>query len=120
MIWKFSRCTIPRMVCRVVCGLIDVIATLAPTSALVSVDLPVFGRPTKHTKPERNSLMSPSVHAEGSRAASQRATGAVGDDHYRRRRQFADRGDPGIVDGPAHQHGGLQSDRPTGYGRRHR
>ena len=56
-IWKFSRCTMPRMVCRVVCGPVDVIATFVPTSALVSVDLPVFGRPTKHTKPERNSAM---------------------------------------------------------------
>ena len=34
-----------------------VIATFAPTSALVRVDLPVLGRPMKHTKPERNSLM---------------------------------------------------------------
>ena len=56
MIWKFSRCTMPRIVCRVVCGRFDVIATFAPTSALVSVDLPVFGLPTKQTKPERNSL----------------------------------------------------------------
>ena len=47
----------PRMVCRVVCGRFDVIATFAPTSALVSVDLPVFGLPTKQTKPERNSVM---------------------------------------------------------------
>lgn len=38
------------MACLVVCGRVDVIATFAPTSALVSVDLPVFGRPTKHTK----------------------------------------------------------------------
>lgn len=47
----------PRMVCRVVWGRIEVIATLVPTSALVSVDFPVLGRPTKHTKPERNSVM---------------------------------------------------------------
>src|ERR1700733_15118187 len=45
------------MVCRVVCGRAEVIATLVPTSALVSVDLPVFGLPTKHTKPEWNSVM---------------------------------------------------------------
>src|SRR5271168_1797207 len=54
------------MVCRVVCGRFEVIATLLPTSALVSVDLPVFGRPTKHTKPEWNSVMSdssPNVHS---------------------------------------------------------
>jgi hypothetical protein len=42
----------PRIVCRVVCGRFDVIATFAPTSALVSVDFPVLGLPTMHTKPE--------------------------------------------------------------------
>jgi hypothetical protein len=52
MIWKSARCTIPRMVWRVVCGRFEVIATLVPTRAFVSVDLPVFGLPTKHTKPE--------------------------------------------------------------------
>lgn len=62
---KSSLCTIPRIACLVVCGRVDVIATFAPTSALVSVDLPVFGRPTKHTKPEWNSVMpvsSPNVN----------------------------------------------------------
>ncbi len=48
----------PRMVCRVVCGRFDVIATFEPTSALVRVDLPVFGRPTKQTKPERKSVIA--------------------------------------------------------------
>src|ERR1700759_5327612 len=57
MIWKSSRCTMPRIVCRVVCGRLDVIATFEPTSALVSVDLPVLGRPTKQTKPEWNSVI---------------------------------------------------------------
>src|ERR1700753_86583 len=57
MIWKSSRCTMPRIVCRVVCGRLDVIATFEPTSALVRVDLPVLGRPTKQTKPERNSVI---------------------------------------------------------------
>jgi hypothetical protein len=45
------------MVCRVVCGRLEVIATFEPTSALVKVDFPVFGRPTKQTKPERNSVI---------------------------------------------------------------
>ena len=31
-------------------------ATLLPTNALTRVDLPVFGRPTIATKPDRNSL----------------------------------------------------------------
>ena len=38
---------------RVVCGLSEVIATLAPTMALSSVDFPALGRPTKQAKPER-------------------------------------------------------------------
>ena len=41
------------MAWRVVCGRDDVIAILAPISALVSVDLPALGRPTKHANPER-------------------------------------------------------------------
>src|SRR4051794_33534575 len=45
----------PRTTVRVVCGLEEVIATLLPTSAFVSVDLPAFGRPTKDAKPLRNS-----------------------------------------------------------------
>ena len=43
----------PRIVWRVVCGLLDVMATFEPTSAFVSVDFPAFGRPTKHANPER-------------------------------------------------------------------
>jgi hypothetical protein len=38
---------------RVVCGRDEVIATFVPTIALVSVDLPAFGRPTKDAKPLR-------------------------------------------------------------------
>ena len=51
--WASGRCTMPRIACRVVCGLDEVIAIFAPTSALISVDLPALGRPTKHAKPER-------------------------------------------------------------------
>jgi hypothetical protein len=38
----------------VVCGRLLVIATLVPTRAFISVDLPTFGRPTKHAKPDLN------------------------------------------------------------------
>ena len=38
---------------RVVWGLKDAIATVAPTIWLTSVDLPTFGRPARPTKPER-------------------------------------------------------------------
>ena len=51
-------------VCRVVCGLLEVIATFSPTSALVSVDLPALGRPTKQAKPERCSVTSAVVPRE--------------------------------------------------------
>ena len=34
---------------RVVCGLLDTMATFWPTSLFVSVDLPTFGRPTTDT-----------------------------------------------------------------------
>src|SRR3954451_9706317 len=43
----------PRTGPRVVCALWVTIETLAPTSALVSVDLPLFGAPISATKPHR-------------------------------------------------------------------
>ncbi len=43
--------TIPRIVCRVVCGFEEVMATFCPTRALVSVDFPALGRPTRQAKP---------------------------------------------------------------------
>ena len=48
-----GRCTMPRTVCRVVCGWFAVIATFWPTRAFVRVDLPALGRPTKQAKPAR-------------------------------------------------------------------
>ena len=39
------------MVCRVVCGLAEVMATFLPTRALVSVDFPALGRPTRTENP---------------------------------------------------------------------
>ena len=51
--WASGRCTIPRTTVRVVCGFEEVIATFVPTIALVSVDLPALGRPTKQAKPDR-------------------------------------------------------------------
>src|SRR5262249_18734458 len=38
---------------RVVCTLCDTIATLVPTSALISVDLPTLGAPISATNPQR-------------------------------------------------------------------
>ena len=51
----------PRMACRVVCGLDEAMAILLPTSALVSVDLPAFGRPTKQAKPDLNTGHRPDL-----------------------------------------------------------
>ena len=43
----------PRIARRVVWGLSETIATLAPTIALASVDLPTLGRPAKAMNPDR-------------------------------------------------------------------
>ncbi len=51
-----SRRTIPLITRRVVCGRLLVIATLVPTSAFISVDLPTLGRPAKQAKPAANRL----------------------------------------------------------------
>ena len=48
----------PRIARRVVCGRSETIATLPPTIALTSVDLPTFGRPASATKPLRVSAAS--------------------------------------------------------------
>src|SRR5699024_12190742 len=57
------------MVWRVVWGLLEVMATLSPTRALVSVDFPALGRPTRQANPAR--------YAEGSDGGST-APGGVG------------------------------------------
>src|SRR5919106_4675870 len=44
----------PRTALLVVCGRGEVMATLSPTKEFTRVDLPVFGRPTTATKPDRN------------------------------------------------------------------
>ena len=43
----------PRTSVRVVCTLWETIVTLAPTSALISVDFPTLGVPIKAMKPHR-------------------------------------------------------------------
>ena len=44
---------IPRIALRVVCGRLDVIATLLSRIWFSSVDFPTFGRPTMQTNPDR-------------------------------------------------------------------
>src|SRR5690554_6346627 len=51
------------MVLRVVCGLLETMATLWPRRALRRVDFPTFGRPTTATKPERYALVSLDISA---------------------------------------------------------
>src|SRR5262249_40606466 len=45
--------TTPWTLVRVVCGLLETIATFSPRNALSSVDFPAFGRPRIETKPAR-------------------------------------------------------------------
>ena len=61
--WASGRVTMPRTACRVVCGRLEVIAIFSPTRALVSVDLPALGRPTRLAKPEREVVTRPSCQA---------------------------------------------------------
>src|SRR5712691_8025659 len=49
----------PRSSVRVVCTLWETIATLAPTSALISVDLPTLGAPISAMKPQRRPADAP-------------------------------------------------------------
>src|SRR5262249_18131103 len=51
----------PRSELRVVCALWVTIATLDPTSALTSVDLPALGAPRTATKPQRRVASPPST-----------------------------------------------------------
>ena len=53
MSWAPSLVVMPRIVCRVVSGFDEVMATFCPTRALVSVDLPALGRPTRQANPAR-------------------------------------------------------------------
>src|SRR5688500_3281444 len=53
MTWALPTIAMPRTGPRVVCALCVTMETLAPTSALVSVDLPLFGAPINATKPQR-------------------------------------------------------------------
>src|SRR4026209_2844622 len=56
MIWLAPSSAMPSTGPRVVCALWVTMATLAPTSALISVDLPLFGAPISATKPQRVSF----------------------------------------------------------------
>ena len=70
----------PRTTCRVVWGRPEVIATFWPTMAFVSVDLPAFGRPMTHAKPDLNSTATSSpmcAHSSPSVLAAARAASSV-------------------------------------------
>ncbi len=55
----------PVMRCRVVCALAEVMLIFWPTSALSSVDLPTFGRPTMATRPQRRSAAAVGAASPG-------------------------------------------------------
>src|SRR6202163_1526083 len=57
--WASACVAIPRSKVRVVCTLWETIATLAPTIALISVDLPTLGAPISAMNPQRRTVGSP-------------------------------------------------------------
>jgi hypothetical protein len=61
--WDSSVVTMPLIVCRVVCGFEEVMATFWPTMALVRVDFPALGRPTRQAKPARYPEPGPPAYA---------------------------------------------------------
>ena len=77
---------------RVVCGLLEVIATFSPTTALISVDLPALGRPTIDTNPDRwlTPVILADLHAPDARASPVLDhVGLPGGDQTRPRRRLA-------------------------------
>src|ERR1700730_1659710 len=57
--WASACVAIPRSNVRVVCTLWETIVTLAPTIALISVDLPTLGAPISAMNPQRRTAGSP-------------------------------------------------------------
>ncbi len=51
--WASGRWRMPRIWCRVVCGLSETIETFSPRMRFNNVDLPTLGRPTSEAKPDR-------------------------------------------------------------------
>src|SRR5690554_4130521 len=56
--WQVPAVLMPIMLCLVVCGLREVIASFCPRIWFIRVDLPTLGRPTTATKPARCSVCS--------------------------------------------------------------
>ena len=74
MSWLLPSLAMPRTGTRVVCTLCETIDTLAPTSALTSVDLPALGAPMTAMKPQRWSSTG-GVSSSGSRLLMQFGSG---------------------------------------------
>src|SRR6266540_591509 len=70
-----STIAMPRNNVRVVCALWDTIATLVPTSALTSVDLPTLGAPINATNPQRVRSFLPSPGMPSPLSHSREETG---------------------------------------------
>src|ERR1041385_1410389 len=71
-IWRSGPVRTPRTGYLVVCGLFETMATFVPTIALIRLDLPVLGRPTTATTPERKVI--PGREGRTRRAGGRRAS----------------------------------------------
>src|SRR5665648_95918 len=76
----------PRTGPRVVCAFWVTIDTLAPTSVLVSVDLPLLGAPIRATKPQRLASSCPASCSVSDSVIGLRAPDALTHQHGERRR----------------------------------
>src|SRR5262245_23751784 len=70
--WERPAMAMPRSKARVVCTLCDTMATLLPTSALISVDLPTLGAPISAMNPHRVSSGGADRSTSGRGAPSSR------------------------------------------------
>src|SRR3954447_8104954 len=104
-----SAIAMPRSSARVVCTLWDTIATLLPTSALISVDLPTLGAPMSAMNPHLVCVSWVVVVVGGEEAAAEgvpSADSSVARFRAGRLRRLRSAIDAARIDAGARQHGG--------------
>src|SRR4051794_670056 len=102
-----SAIAMPRSSARVVCTLWDTIATLLPTSALISVDLPTLGAPTSAMNPQRVCVSDVATGGEEAGADGVLSAGfSVARSAAGRLRRLRSTIDAARIDTGARQHGG--------------